>query len=38
MKIILIILKLNEINVRNKSFKLIKNGSHPNFHLIDLIE
>ena len=30
-------LKLNEINADNKSFKLIKNGAHPNFHLIDLI-
>ena len=30
-------LKLNEINADNKSFKLIKNGTHPNFHLIDLI-
>ena len=30
-------LKLNEINTDNKSFKLIKNGAHPNFHLIDLI-
>ena len=30
-------LKLNEINIDNKSFKLIKNGTHPNFHLIDLI-
>tara|TARA_Y100000590_G_scaffold445071_1_gene576677 strand:- start:1009 stop:1947 length:939 start_codon:yes stop_codon:yes gene_type:complete len=28
----------NKINVQNNSFKLIKNGSHPNFHLIDLIE
>ena len=27
----------NEININNKSFKLIKNGTHPNFHLIDLI-
>jgi len=31
-------IKLNEINAENTSFKLIKNGSHPNFHLIDLIE
>ena len=31
-------IKLNEINVQNNSFQLIKNGSHPNFHLIDLIE
>ena len=31
-------IKLNEISVQNNSFKLIKNGSHPNFHLIDLIE
>ena len=30
-------IKLNEINVQNNSFKLIKNGSHPNFHLIDLL-
>ena len=30
-------LKFNEININNKSFKLIKNGTHPNFHLIDLI-
>ena len=30
--------KLNEINTENTSLKLIKNGSHPNFHLIDLIE
>ena len=30
--------KLNEINIDNKSFKLIKNGLHPNFHLIDLID
>ena len=29
---------LNEINIKNNSFKLIKNGSHPNFHLIDLID
>lgn len=28
----------NEINKENKSFKLIENGSHPNFHLIDLLE
>ena len=31
-------IKLNEISVQNNSFKLINNGSHPNFHLIDLIE
>ncbi len=31
-------IQLNEISVQNNSFKLIKNGSHPNFHLIDLIE
>ena len=31
-------IKSNEISVQNNSFKLIKNGSHPNFHLIDLIE
>ena len=30
-------LKLNEINMDNKSFKLLKNGTHPNFYLIDLI-
>jgi len=30
-------LKFNEINVDNKSFKLIENGTHPNFHLINLI-
>ena len=30
-------LKLNEINIDNKSFKLVKNGTHPNFYLIDLI-
>ena len=27
-------IKLNEINIQNNSFKLIKNGTHPNFHLI----
>ena len=26
------------INEKNKSFKLIQNNSHPNFHLIDLIK
>jgi len=31
-------IKTNEINTENTSFKLIKNGSHPNFHLIDLME
>ena len=31
-------LKLNEINIDNKSFKLLKNDTHPNFHLIDLID
>ena len=31
-------IKSNEINTENTSFKLIKNGSHPNFHLIDLME
>jgi len=31
-------IKTNEINIENTSFKLIKNGSHPNFHLIDLME
>ena len=30
-------LKFDEIDINNKSFKLIKNGAHPNFHLIDLI-
>ena len=30
--------KLNEIDNKNKSYGLIKNGSHPNFHLIDLID
>lgn len=30
--------KLNEIDIKNKSYGLIKNGSHPNFHLIDLID
>ncbi len=29
-------LELNEINILNKSFKLIENGSHPNFFLVDL--
>ena len=28
----------NEINIQNNSFKLIKNCSHPNFHLIDLLD
>jgi DNA polymerase III subunit delta' len=28
----------NKINDNNKSYKLINNGSHPNFHLIDLID
>ena len=28
----------NKIHENNKSYKLINNGSHPNFHLIDLIE
>jgi len=27
-----------KINTNNKSFKLVKNNSHPNFHLIDLID
>ena len=31
-------LNKNEINKANKSFKLIENGSHPNFHLINLLE
>ena len=30
--------RLNEIDIKNKSYGLIKNGSHPNFHLIDLID
>ena len=30
-------LKLNEINLHNKSFNLINNSIHPNFQLIDLI-
>ena len=30
-------LKFNEINVENKSFKLVINGTHPNFYLIDLM-
>ena len=30
-------LKDYKINENNRSFKLINNGSHPNFHLIDLI-
>ncbi len=29
-------LKLNEINILNRSFKLVQNNSHPNFYLIDL--
>ena len=28
----------NTINTENKSYNLIKNGSHPNFYLIDLID
>ena len=28
----------NKIDVHNRSFKLVSNGLHPNFHLIDLIE
>ncbi len=31
-------IKTNEINIENASFKLIRNGSHPNFHLIDLMD
>ena len=31
-------IKTNEINLENTSFKLIKNASHPNFYLIDLME
>jgi len=30
--------ELNQININSKSFKLVKNGSHPNFHLIDLLD
>tara|TARA_B100001142_G_C14228861_1_gene614578 strand:- start:178 stop:1116 length:939 start_codon:yes stop_codon:yes gene_type:complete len=30
--------KDNIINEDNRSYKLINNGSHPNFHLIDLID
>ena len=29
-------LKNNEINQLNRSFKLIQNGSNPNFHLLDI--
>ena len=29
-------LQFNEINILNKSFKLMTNGFHPNFYLIDL--
>jgi len=29
---------LNQIDDSNYSFKLINNGTHPNFHLIDLLE
>jgi DNA polymerase-3 subunit delta' len=28
----------NKIHEKNKSYRLINNGSHPNFHLIDLID
>ena len=31
-------IKLNEINTKNASFQLVKNNSHPNFYLIDLME
>jgi len=31
-------IKTNEINLNNTSFKIIKSGTHPNFHLIDLME
>jgi DNA polymerase III subunit delta' len=31
-------INLNEISDQNNSFKLINNGLHPNFHLIDLID
>jgi len=31
-------IKSNKIDVQNRSFKLISKYSHPNFHLIDLIE
>ena len=27
-----------KINYENKSFKLLRNNSHPNFHLIDLLK
>jgi len=27
-----------EINVKNRSYNLIKNGSHPNFYLVDLLD
>ena len=28
----------NKIDVQNRSFKLVSNGLHPNFHLIDLVD
>jgi DNA polymerase-3 subunit delta' len=31
-------LELHEINKNNKSFKLVQKNSHPNFHLIDLLD
>jgi len=31
-------LDFNEVNILNKSFNLIKNGTHPNFFLVDLID
>ncbi len=31
-------LKNFKINIENKSYKLVKNNSHPNFYLIDLLE
>ncbi len=31
-------IKTNENNIQNTTLKLIKHGSHPNFHLIDLME
>ncbi len=29
---------LKKINTKNKSYQLVNNNSHPNFHLIDLLE
>ena len=31
-------IKDNNINYQNKSFKLLHNGTHPNFHLIDVLD